>query len=164
MEVKTNEEYQHAVKENEVQKSEKGKLEELTITLMGEVEEKRAAYKLVETNFKEFEASFADDKKKLEGERSSLMRLLEEQVLKRTQVAAMLDPKVATLYDRLSVRFKGDAIAITQHEMCLSCNMKIRPQLYNEVVQFRMIHQCPSCSKILVPQGLLPTDSEQAAS
>ena len=155
MEVKTNEEYQAAMKENEAQKVEKAKLEEQIIGLLGEVDSTRAAFQEIEKGFKDYEASMKSEKKKLEEERGKLVNILEEQLQVRGHVAAQLDPKIATLYNRMNRGSKSTVIAVTENELCLGCNMKIRPQLYNEVISFKAIHQCSSCGKLLVPKSMM---------
>lgn len=149
MEVKTNEEYQAAMKENDTHKQSKVGLEEQVLKLLAEVEEKRKQLKEVEKNFKAYEGTVGGEKKKLEEERDRVGRLIEEQATKRTQVTAQLSSEIAALYQRIASRTKGAVVSV-ENGMCLGCNMKIRPQLYNEVIGFKMIHRCPSCGRILI--------------
>jgi len=150
MEVKTNEEYQAAMKENESQKKEKVGLEDQVLVLITEVEEQRSQLKEVETVVKTYESTINVDKQKLLDEKAKLESLLKEQITKRTHNTSQLAPETATLYARLATQFQGDAVASAENGMCLSCNIKIRPQLYNEVLGFKAIHRCPSCGKILI--------------
>lgn len=166
MEVKTNEEYQAAMKENEAQKQAKGGLEERAIKLMSEVEAARQAYREVEKGFKDYEASMKAERNKLDEERGKLVNLLEEQLQKRQGMAKQLDGRLASLYERLTTRARGAPVVLVDNGMCRGCNMVVRPQLYNEVIGFKAIHQCPNCSKILLPKNLdneLSSDPTQTA-
>jgi predicted nucleic acid-binding Zn-ribbon protein len=150
MEVKTNEEYKAALKENDSQKKDKGGLEDQVLGLLTEVEEQKRLLKEVEKTVQAYEASVREDKKKLEDEQAKLDALLKEQLNRRESVSSQLAPETASLYSRLAIQFKGMAVATAENGMCLNCNIKIRPQLYNEVLGYKAIHRCPSCGRILV--------------
>jgi predicted nucleic acid-binding Zn-ribbon protein len=162
MEVKTNEEYQAAMKENDVQKNEKGVLEEQVIKFITEVEEQRKQVKELDQNFKTYEAAVNSDKQKLEKERAYAMNLIREQEEARTHVMSQLDREIASLYHRISTRTRGPIVAV-ENGMCLGCNMKIRPQLYNEVIGYKVLHRCPSCGRILITcQKETPSDRAES--
>jgi predicted nucleic acid-binding Zn-ribbon protein len=156
MEVKTNEEYQAAIKENDSQKKEKAGLEDQVLQLITEVEEQRRQLKEVEKTVQAYESTVKEDKKKLETEQAKLEALLKEQLERRDSISSQLAPETASLYSRLAAQFKGMAVATAENGMCLSCNIKIRPQLYNEVLGYKAIHRCPSCGKILI---VLPAET-----
>lgn len=150
MEVKTNEEYQAAMKENESHKLDKQNLEEKLLALMNQSEPVRKTLEEAEKKFKEFEAVVNQDKAKLEAEQAKSTRALEEHLSQRTQAASGLEPSVLVLYQRTIERFKGAPIVVADNGMCLGCNMKVRPQLYNEVLGRKAIHRCPTCNHIII--------------
>lgn len=160
MEVKTNEEYQAAMRENEGQKKEKTGLEEQILTLISEVEAQRTHLKAAEGQFKEYEGVVTKDTKALESDRDKLLKLLEEQTQMQTSVVSRLSPEVQTLYNRVAAKMKGAAIVQAENGMCVGCNMKMRPQLFNEVLGFKAIHRCPSCGRIVI---IVPKDAESVA-
>ena len=41
-------------------------------------------------------------------------------------------------------------IVAAENGLCMGCSMRIRPQLYNEVLGQKVIHPCPTCGRILV--------------
>src|SRR5205807_1480646 len=100
---------------------------ESIIGLLSDVDLKRAAFQKIEKDAKEYENTMKGEKKKLEDERAKVMRELETLLQERNGVAAQLDPKISTLYNRMSRGKQGTVIAVTENEMCLGCNMKIRP-------------------------------------
>jgi len=130
------------------EQKEKGSLEDQVLQLITEVEEQRRQLKEVEKSVQAYEASVKEDKKNLETELAKLEQLLKEQIQRRDSVCSQLSPDTASLYTRLAS--KGTAVATAENGMCLGCNIKIRPQLYNEVLGFKAIHRCPSCGKILI--------------
>ncbi len=162
MEVKTNEEYQAAIRENEGQKGEKGKLEEAALTAMTDLETRRSEFKALETEFKTFETALNGDKKQLEGERAKLVNQLEGFLAERAGAVARLEPHIAGIYNRLLKAGKGIAVCGIQSGSCLGCNMIVRPQLYNEVLGCKVVHQCPSCGRLLVPPSVEELDAAEA--
>jgi predicted nucleic acid-binding Zn-ribbon protein len=159
MEVKTNEEYQAAMKENASQKEAKGGFEETVLKLLNDVEDQKTKLKESETVFKTYESTIQADVKRLEDERSRMLKLLEEQITLRSGMASQLSPDVHSLYARVANRIKGVAVVFVENGSCMGCHMKMRPQLYNEILGFKTIHRCPSCGRILI---LAPKDTDTA--
>jgi len=150
MEVKTNEEYQAALKENQGQKGEKGKLEEQVLTNMSQAEEHRTKFKEAEKTLKEHETAYQRDKKTLEEDRLKVVNQIEHQLQLRNQMSAKLSPDVATIYNRVVNRTKGVSIVRAENGRCQGCNRTIQPQLYNEVLGQKAVHKCQNCGKILL--------------
>ena len=150
MEVKTNQEYQAAMKENEGSKTEKASLEEQVLILLSAAEMARTQLNAAETEFKSTEATINKDKEEYEKEKSKLSAAFEEQSKKRTAVAQQLDKETLILYNRVALRARGTAIVFVENGMCCGCNMKIRPQLYNEVLGYKVVHRCPNCGRLLL--------------
>lgn len=150
MEVKTNEEYQAAMKENEGQKKEKVALEEKVLTLMNQLEEHRKVLKDAEGKYKQFEGAQQGDKKKLETDRVTILRGIEEQTQVRDQAAAQLTPELKEMYRIVTIKTKGVPISKAENCTCLTCNMRMRAQLFNEILGFKTFHRCPNCGRILV--------------
>jgi len=150
MECKTNEEYQAAQKEIDGFKAEKDKLEEAVLTSMNGMEGHRSQLKTAEEKFKNEEAVVNSEKKEYEEARLKLVRSFEEQGAQKEGVISQLSPDAATLYRKVFGITNGIAICLAENSSCLGCNMKIRPQLFNEVLGEKAIHRCPSCGRILI--------------
>jgi uncharacterized protein len=160
MEVKTNEEYQASMRENDGTKKDKGVLEEKVLKLISELEEHKGKLKQAETLYKEFEGKAKAEQKTLEEERKRVSADFEVLVGKRSALAKDLQPDIAILYNRILGRTRGaGAIALVDNGLCLACNMRVRPQLYNEVLGCKAVHQCSSCGRLLI----LPTPSAEPA-
>jgi uncharacterized protein len=68
--------------------------------------------------------------------------------LEKEKIMAIIDPDVLPLYEKIKTR-NGIAIAPARNEVCTGCNMKIPPQLFNEVLTLSRMIQCPNCGRIL---------------
>lgn len=151
MEVKTNEEYQAALKENETHKTEKGVLEERVLSLISEWEAFRKTLKDADTDHKARSADFTSQKNRLQEEGRGIQKAYEELLEKRKGVLSQLNTEIKSLYEKACSTIKGVTISKIEKGMCCSCNVRVRPQLYNEVLGFKAIHRCPSCNRILIP-------------
>ncbi|NBX76872.1 MAG: hypothetical protein EBQ92_09990, partial [Proteobacteria bacterium] len=145
MEVKTNEEYQAAQKENETHKKEKEQIEERVLGLLSEIEGSKKTVKEAEGIHQKRASELTESKSKLQEEGKSIQRSYEELLEKRKGVLTQLDPNSKSLYEKASQAVKGVPISKIDKGMCCSCNVRIRPQLYNEVLGFKAVHRCPSC-------------------
>lgn len=150
MEVKTNEEYQAAQKENETHRTDKGRLEDQVLVLLSELEAFKIQVAAAEKLHLEKEKELSQKKGILQEEGKSLQKAFEELLEKRKDEVAKLDPDARTVYEKACASVKGVAIAKIDRGLCCSCNVKIRPQLYNEVLGFKAIHRCPNCNRLLV--------------
>lgn len=149
-EVKTNEEFQAALKENETQKRDKSTLEDLVLKLMNELESKRKSLRELDKSFQAFSATVKTDLDKIEQERQTIARELEQFLAKRNEKSSALSGEIASLFKRVTVRTRGAAVVSAENGLCLGCNMRIRPQIYNEVLGFKAIHPCPNCGRIIL--------------
>ena len=150
MEVKTNEEYQAALKENQGQKGEKGKLEDQVLTSMTKAEEHRTRFKDAEKTLKDHEIIYQRDKKTLDEDRLKVVNQIEHQIQLRVQLAAKLSPDVAAIFNRVVSRTKGVSVVRAENGRCQGCNRTIQPQLFNEVLGQKAVHKCQNCGKILL--------------
>ena len=152
-EVKTNEEFQAAIKENDTQKREKATLEELVLKLMNELESKRKTLREQDKTYQAFAETVKIELEKIETERQGVARQLEEHLAVRHEKSSSLSGEVATLFKRVTTRTRGAAVVTAENGLCMGCNMKIRPQIYNEVLGYKAIHPCPNCGRIILIGG-----------
>ncbi len=149
MEVKTNQEYQAALKENDGRKEEKTKVEQDIAKIATEAETARKSMKEHEADYKAYENSLKADRVRLQEEAAKLEGLLQEQLQKREISASKLDASIATVYTRVASS-GAVAVAYIDNYVCQGCRTKVRPQLYNEILGFKAVHRCPSCGRLLI--------------
>ena len=67
---------------------------------------------------------------------------------KRSTLRAAITPDVLRHYDRV-LKLRGSAMAEAVDHMCSACQVKLRPQLYNDVRTNEQFIICDSCHRIL---------------
>lgn len=156
MEVKTNEEYQAAMRENATQKVAKGELEDRVLKLITELEEQKEALKGIEAEFKKEEQAILADKAKLVAENDALQKLLTQLKDQRAQISGQMEPQTAGMYLKIINTGRGTAVACAENGRCVACHIQVRPQIYNEVLGHKALHKCGNCGRILVPSRRQP--------
>ena len=149
MAVKTNIEYQAMQKEIEYAQTEVNKLEDQVLERMVEADDLSSAVKRTE-------AALAAEQKTVDADRKALVADVAEQktalgrlTSERVAVVSSLDPKVLTLFDLVSRRRNGVAVAEAKDGICTICHVRLRPQVFNTVLRNDEILQCDHCNRIL---------------
>lgn len=111
------------------------------------------------------------DRKRTFGERSTVLEARKadirskarEQEEKRDQLLsrraatfARLSEEIAGRYERIRGARRGIAVAPVRDERCSACNVRLRPQLLEEIHADRSIHTCESCARILFLEADAP--------
>lgn len=60
-----------------------------------------------------------------------------------------LDPEIVPLYHKIFKKNNGEVLAMAKNEVCTGCYMNVPAQMFNEILTYTKIIQCPSCQKIL---------------
>jgi hypothetical protein len=115
------------------------------------------------------EGKLAQEQKDLKARQSELeeqIRLAQEAVpLLEAEVAKLSAEKIAleerignellARYRRIAEARKGIALAEAKDELCSACHVRIRPQVFADLLHTGEIHVCDSCSRILfIREGL----------
>ncbi|MEO5937113.1 MAG: C4-type zinc ribbon domain-containing protein, partial [Terriglobales bacterium] len=64
------------------------------------------------------------------------------------ELKAQVEPSTLAHFERVSIKRKG-AIAEAIEEKCSACNVRMRPQRYNELLAGKNLVTCESCGRIL---------------
>lgn len=151
MEVKTNEEYKAALKEVETQKSENSAFEDQILVLMNNIDKERESLRTVEVTYLSIEKEITqkiqtilDHQKNLEKKLNDILEIKKENLEQLTS-----DSK--TMYEKVSSYVQGVPIVFAEASMCQGCRVKLRPQLFNEIIGFVSIFKCTNCSRLLIP-------------
>lgn len=147
-EIKTHKEYEALQKEISETKRRTSNLEDTLLEEMERIEkiEVLIASGREELNTKETEygEKISDYKLKLE----DLKNLYEPKKEEKEKIASRIIPELMPIYEKIRKR-NGGVIALAKKEVCTGCNMRIPPQLFNEVLTLSRFIQCPNCQKIL---------------
>jgi predicted nucleic acid-binding Zn-ribbon protein len=149
MAVKTNVEYQAMQKEIAFADGEVKSIEERILEQMLAGDEIAAAVKKAEAELAAEEKAVAAERKAMDAELAGHRASLEKLAAERGQVAARLDPKLLDLFETISSRRHGVALAEAREGICTVCHVRLRPQVFNEIRRNDAIIQCDSCHRIL---------------
>jgi predicted nucleic acid-binding Zn-ribbon protein len=149
MAVKTNIEYQAMQKEIEYAQTEVKKLEDQVLERMVEADDLASAVKRTEAALAAEQKTVDADRKALVADVAEQKTALERLTSERVAVVSSLDPKVLTLFDLVSRRRNGVAVAEAKDGICTICHVRLRPQVFNTVLRNDEILQCDHCNRIL---------------
>jgi predicted nucleic acid-binding Zn-ribbon protein len=92
----------------------------------------------------------------LNTEGSKLEKDIASLTSERKQFVSRIEPRVLAQYDRIRGARAGLGIVPAVGGRCKGCNMMVPPQLFIEIQRANLLHQCPSCQRLLyvsVPAG-----------
>jgi predicted nucleic acid-binding Zn-ribbon protein len=149
MAVKTNQEYHAIQHEIAFAQTEIKTREDQILELMVHADELTA-------DVKRFEAALAAEQKAVEADRKALATELADLKAaitriggERQDVVSGLSPQVLAIFDLVSKRRNGVAVAEARDGICTICHVRIRPQVFNTVRRNDEIVQCDHCQRIL---------------
>jgi hypothetical protein len=149
MSVKTNKEYTAMLHEIQMAEEQIRAEEDKILEFMEEMEavEKslRGAEQEMEKKVAELQAIIRESTESIPQIEAELARLREGKVSMEAQVGAELLAR----YRRIAEARKGIALAEAKDELCSACHVRIRPQMYADLMRTENIHACDSCSRIL---------------
>jgi predicted nucleic acid-binding Zn-ribbon protein len=124
------------------------RLEEETLTAMGDTEERTAQLPDLEKNLQRAKTEFAEFQKG-SGERlANLTGQLQQAQQQLNEVEATLPADIRPQYDRVIAARGEDALSLVQARNCTACYTGITAQNYNDLLNGRFI-LCKSCGRIL---------------
>ncbi len=146
--LKTNKEYQAALKEISEGKLINKEREEKVLAAMSRIDE-------INENIKQLSHEFADKKDRYEKtlsevneEESRIKEQLEEDHNARPAVVACIDKKLLSKYDFIR-RCYVDVLASINDGACQGCLRRIPPQMLNEMLRQTELRSCPSCQRLI---------------
>lgn len=147
-EVKTNKEYQALLTEIETLKEINSQREVEILEIMDEIDELTKEYVRMGGELQEREANIVAERKRIEESLGKLDGALTNRKRKRTMITKKLSPELTALYQTLTER-RRTAVVPVRFGACQGCNVRIPPQMFNEVQKNASIIVCPSCNRIL---------------
>jgi predicted nucleic acid-binding Zn-ribbon protein len=164
MAVKTNQEY-HAIQheiafaQNEIKTHEDRILERMV-----EADDLAAAVKRAEavltTTTKEADA----ERRAIATEHDQLRASVERLKSDRLTLVASLPQDVLAVFELVSRKRGGIAVAEAKDGICTICHVRMRPQVFNNILRNDSIIQCDSCQRILYFRPAAPTAAGETAS
>jgi uncharacterized protein len=161
-EVKTNEQYRAMLKEIEGEEANIRKIEDQILEKMMAAEEIQKNIQEAAARLDGEKARVATEIKHMQDERQKDMDERERLQTRRKEVAAGVSESVRDLYERTRSHRTGLAVAEVRDGLCTACNVRLRPQVYNEVRSEEVVLTCENCGRILY--YLQPIPAEQSES
>lgn len=146
--VKTNKEYQAAIKEISEGKRINREREDRILQAMEKIEQLKQNSTQLGTEFADKEAAFQKKKEELAAEEAELKKHVEDDVRRRPEVAAKIDKLIMRRYDFVKRRYP-DAVVVIRENACQGCHRKIPPQMLNEMLHYSEFKTCPSCQRLV---------------
>ena len=146
--IKTNKEYQALLTEIETLKEVDSQREIEILEIMDEIDELKKEYGGVEKALLEMEERIGAEKRQLEQSLGEADSALATKKRKRTMITKKLPPELMGLYRTLREK-RRTAVVPARFGTCQGCNVRIPPQMFNEVQKNEAIIVCPSCNRIL---------------
>jgi len=153
--VKTNEQYRAMLKEIEGEENNIRKIEDQILEKMIEAEDIQKHVQEAAARLEGEKARVAAEIKRLQDERQKDLGERERQQARRKEVAALLSESVLALYERIRTNRSGVAVVEARDGLCTACNVRLRPQVYNDVRRNDAVLTCENCSRILHILSLL---------
>jgi predicted nucleic acid-binding Zn-ribbon protein len=162
-EVKTNEQYKAMVKEIEGEEANIRKIEDKILEKMVEAEESQKLVNQAAASLDGEKGRVAAETKQMSTLREADVKERDALLVQRKEMAATLDSHLLETYERVRRGRKGIAVAEVRDGFCTACNVRLRPQMYNEIRTNDSIQSCESCSRILFCVEPAQEVSEQVA-
>ena len=149
MAVKTNKEYTAMLHEIQMAEDQIRAEEDKILEIMEEMEIKETELKKDEKELNartgELEKRIRETEAAVPGIEAEGARLMEM----KTAAESTVDPDLLARYRRIAEVRKGIALAEAKDELCTACHVRIRPQVYADLLHTETIYACDSCSRIL---------------
>ena len=153
--VKTNEEYRALQHEIEHAQTAIRKIEDDILTLMMEAESAQTDIKTAEARLKEDQQKVDQDRKQLTEGNQRDLSALESYLKDRKEIEASISADLIPRYERVRKARGGIAVAAARNEVCEICQVRIRPQVFQEIRRNDQIIACDACQRILYnPENL----------
>jgi hypothetical protein len=161
MAVKTNQEYHAIQKEIGFAQGEIKALEDKVLELMLEADEVGAIAKRAEAALAAEQKSVDADRRTMAAELAELKASLDRMAVERAELVRLVNPQALAIFELVSSRRNGVAVAEARDGICTICHVRLRPQVFNTVRRNQGIVQCDSCQRILyfVPTAVPATST-----
>jgi predicted nucleic acid-binding Zn-ribbon protein len=171
MAVKTNQEFTAVQHEIAFAQAEIKRIEDAILERMMEGDDFGTALKAAEANLAAETKAIDAERKTGSAAHIEMQATLERIATERAALVAGLDKSVLATFEAVSRKRNGVAMAEARGGMCTVCRIRLRPQVFNNVLRNDSILQCDHCNRILyhvpVPAAAatMPSDpSRQPAS
>src|SRR5215472_3464913 len=148
LDVKTNEQYKALLHEIQFAEKEITANEDKILELMVNADARDKEVKAAQAELKAETAEIEKEKEQARQRTAVDEKLLVEARAKRDQFRTGICEDLLRQYERVS-KFRGSGIAEVRDHKCMGCQVILRPQTYNDVLNGKDIVFCDSCQRVL---------------
>ncbi|MEE9217934.1 MAG: hypothetical protein V3U98_02605 [Acidobacteriota bacterium] len=153
MTVKTNEAYRALQHEIDGERSKIRGLEDQILDLMERGEKLAERIKSLEEKHAGESTRVAEQKRQTAEEGETASRECERLVRRRAALESSLPADRLEHFHRIARARGGVAIVQARNELCGGCNVRLRPQVFQEIRRGETLHCCGSCKRFLYWPG-----------
>ena len=146
--IKTNKEYQAALKELSEGKRANREREDRVIQAMERIEALKQEITQLEGEFAEKEAAYKSAKEEIEKEEAEIQKKIEAESSRKPEIEGNLDKETLRKYGVVRSRY-ADALVGVISGICQGCSRRVPPQLYNELLKQSDVKVCPNCQRLI---------------
>ena len=147
--VKTNKEYQAALKEVDAIKNRNSRLEEEILVCMEQYDSLKRHLEEIEEHLKITIKKTEEKKKELEKKLEECKKEIGDQQKLRGELLSQIESELLDQYQKIKQKRAGPIVVSVKDSCCQGCHLNIPPQLFNEVKKCKSIIKCPHCNRIL---------------
>jgi hypothetical protein len=149
MAVKTNKEYTAMLHEIQAADDQIRSAEDGILEIMEQAESMEGALEEEARIFKSRESELAEQIRATEKAAPIIEQETAKLVDEKTALERHISIDLLERYRRIADARKGIALAEAKEELCSACHVRIRPQVFADLLRTEEIHVCDSCSRIL---------------
>ena len=147
--IKSNKEYQAALKEIEDLENEKSLMEDKLLEIMEESDTLEVKYAAGKAKGKELREKFEKDRIEVQKQMDEFDNDLEGLEKERDHFCQAIDEDLLKRYNFLQERKGGIALSPVIKGVCQTCHLGIPPQKFNELIRCQELLECPNCHRII---------------
>lgn len=149
MAVKTNKEYTAVQHEIATAETEVRRLEDAILEHMLEADDLAASVDSTERTLVAERAEIERERAAIETDRADLERRLSGTADARLKLVANIGAAARQLFDTVAKKRQGIAVVEARDGHCTICHVRLRPQMFNQIMRNTELIQCEHCMRIL---------------
>jgi len=147
---KTNEQYRAFQHEIEFCEKEIRRFEDRILELMEEIEKLEVNVKAAEEQLKKEKTEVERQKGVARNRTAADQKKLADLMAERAEIVKTIAGSALNVYDKLSKKYNGVAVADATKGRCTACQLELRPQLYQELRTSTQLMFCENCRRLLL--------------
>jgi len=163
LEVKTNKEYDAALKEIDAIGLKNSHIEDEIIYILDDIEHTKENLGIKEKELADYRTIYDGQRSTIESELGSIDSVLDDMITHCDTIRSQIKDDLIKKYDILKVKRNGYAVVPVWKEVCGGCHMNLPPQMYNELQKPETLMLCPNCNRIIYWEDRKSSDEDADA-